>query len=159
MKWQDIGRKLMGLAPAVGTALGGPMGGMIGSELARRLNVAPTPLAVNEAIAANPDLEKVLHEMQMEDTRIYMEATDSARVAFKDSPMPAVVFGVTSFMVAALGVVAVIYGKTMGPDAWEYLKFLGPQIFIVWTAAAGFYVNSSLGSKNKDRTIAGEMRR
>ena len=52
MNWNDLAKTVIGLgAPLIGTALGGPLGGMAGKLLADALGAAePTPAAVNQAI-------------------------------------------------------------------------------------------------------------
>jgi len=52
MNWNDLAKIVIGLgAPLIGTALGGPLGGMAGKLLADALGAAePTPAAVNQAI-------------------------------------------------------------------------------------------------------------
>ena len=52
MNWNDLSKTVIGLgAPILGTALGGPLGGMAGKLLAEALGAAPTPEAVQTAIA------------------------------------------------------------------------------------------------------------
>ena len=55
MNWSDIGKTLAGLGlPALGTALVGPIGGVVGSAIAEALGVDNSPDAVNSAIAGDP---------------------------------------------------------------------------------------------------------
>jgi hypothetical protein len=53
MDWSDLAKQVIGLgAPVLGTALGGPLGGLAGKILADALGAtAPTPAAVSDAIA------------------------------------------------------------------------------------------------------------
>jgi hypothetical protein len=52
MNWNDLSKTVIGLgAPILGTALGGPLGGAAGKLLADALGAAPTPDAVQTAIA------------------------------------------------------------------------------------------------------------
>jgi len=51
MNWNDLSKTVIGLgAPILGTALGGPLGGMAGKLLAEALGAAPTPESVQTAI-------------------------------------------------------------------------------------------------------------
>lgn len=51
MDWKDIAAKVIGLgAPMLGTALGGPLGGMAGKIVADAFGAAATPEAVHAAI-------------------------------------------------------------------------------------------------------------
>lgn len=53
MDWSDLAKQVIGLgAPILGSALGGPLGGVAGKILADALGASdPTPAAVNDAIA------------------------------------------------------------------------------------------------------------
>jgi hypothetical protein len=52
MNWNDLSKTVIGLgAPILGTALGGPLGGVAGKLLADALGAAPTPDAMQTAIA------------------------------------------------------------------------------------------------------------
>lgn len=57
MNWEDIGKTLIGLgAPLLGTALGGPLGGIAGKVLADALGTDDNPLAVNIALQNDPQV-------------------------------------------------------------------------------------------------------
>ena len=58
MEWGDLGRQVIAMgAPVLGTALGGPLGGVAGEILAKAIGAgAPTPAAVQASLpAAEPD--------------------------------------------------------------------------------------------------------
>ena len=57
MDWKDIGSLLGGIAPTLGTILGGPLGGAAGSILSGALGTAATPEAVGAALSqpASPE--------------------------------------------------------------------------------------------------------
>lgn len=54
LSWSDVGKALGGIAPILGTALGGPAGAVVGSMVASALGTSSTPDAVNAAVAADP---------------------------------------------------------------------------------------------------------
>ena len=61
MDWSNIGKEALEIiakvAPGVGTALGGPLGGLAGAALASVLGVDETPEAVEASIkAADPEV-------------------------------------------------------------------------------------------------------
>lgn len=65
MEWKEIGKKVAGIGlPLVGTALGGPAGGAVGTLLAGALGVADEPTAVATAIETDPDAKLKLMELQ-----------------------------------------------------------------------------------------------
>ena len=50
MNWKGVGKSIAGAAPVLGTALAGPLGGMVGGLLARRLGLSDNAPA--DAVAA-----------------------------------------------------------------------------------------------------------
>lgn len=54
LTWADVGNAVAGIAPILGTALGGPAGAVVGSMLASALGTSNDPMSVNSAIAADP---------------------------------------------------------------------------------------------------------
>ena len=63
---------LKGAAPALATAVAGPMGGMAIKAIADKLGVDPTPAAVTSALESNPELALKLKEI---DTRAFEAET------------------------------------------------------------------------------------
>lgn len=59
---------IKGAAPALATAVGGPLGGMAIKAIADKLGVDPTPAAVTSALESNPELALKLKEI---DTRAF----------------------------------------------------------------------------------------
>jgi hypothetical protein len=54
---------IKGAAPALATAVAGPMGGMAIKAIADKLGVDPTPAAVTSALESNPELALKLKEI------------------------------------------------------------------------------------------------
>ena len=54
---------LKGAAPALATAVGGPLGGMAMNAIASKLGVEATPSAVTQALKDNPELATKLKEI------------------------------------------------------------------------------------------------
>jgi hypothetical protein len=63
---------IKGAAPALATAVGGPLGGMAIKAIADKLGVDPTPAAVTSALESNPELALKLKEI---DTRAFEAET------------------------------------------------------------------------------------
>lgn len=59
---------IKGAAPALATAVGGPLGGIAIKAIADKLGVDPTPAAVTSALESNPELALKLKEI---DTRAF----------------------------------------------------------------------------------------
>lgn len=72
--------KLLGnAAPALATAVAGPMGGMAVKAIADKLGVEPSLSAVTTALEANPDLALRLKEIDLKEFELHNANTDSAR--------------------------------------------------------------------------------
>jgi hypothetical protein len=54
LSWKDVGNAVAGVAPILGTALGGPAGAVVGGLVASALGTNNDPVSVNTAIAADP---------------------------------------------------------------------------------------------------------
>ena len=65
LTWSDVGKTVAGIAPLVGTALGGPAGGLVGEMVARALGTDATPDAVTTAMAADPASAAKILQLQV----------------------------------------------------------------------------------------------
>ena len=66
-------------APAIGTALGGRLGGMAVSALAERFGVEDEVEAVTKAIKGDPEAAMKLKELEIQKFKAILEDKDSAR--------------------------------------------------------------------------------
>jgi len=66
-------------APAIGTALGGPLGGLAVSAIAEKLGVADEVEAVTKAIKADPEAAIKLQELENDKFKAILADKDSAR--------------------------------------------------------------------------------
>lgn len=64
LSWSDVGKAISGVAPILGTALGGPAGAIVGSMVASALGTDSTPDAVTQAMAADPTSAAKILQMQ-----------------------------------------------------------------------------------------------
>ena len=64
LTWADVGKAIAGVAPILGTALGGPAGAIVGSMVASALGTDSTPEAVTQAMAADPTSAAKILQMQ-----------------------------------------------------------------------------------------------
>ena len=67
MDWGDIKNVIGKAAPLLGTVVGGPAGGMVGSLLASAFGVQNEPDAIHAAIKANPEAAVRLREIELDD--------------------------------------------------------------------------------------------
>ena len=84
MKWKDIAKSLVKVAPILGGAVGGPAGGAIGALIANKFNVKNDPQAIMKVIKEDPDAFLKLKQIETENegmlTRIVLE-TEAQKMA------------------------------------------------------------------------------
>lgn len=73
MEWKDLRNSVGQFAPLVGTILGGPAGGAIGSLVATALNVENNPEAIYKAIQTDPNVSVKLKELQIQNEAMLNE--------------------------------------------------------------------------------------
>lgn len=66
----ELMNMLKGAAPALATAVAGPLGGMAMAAIAEKLGVPPTPSAVSQALKDNPDLALKLKEIDCKEYEV-----------------------------------------------------------------------------------------
>lgn len=70
---------LKGAAPALATAVAGPLGGAAVNAIAGKLGVESSVAAVTAALEGNPDLAIKLKEIDLKELELHNANTDSAR--------------------------------------------------------------------------------
>ena len=70
---------LKGFAPAIATAVAGPLGGAAVSMIAKKFGVEDSVAAVAQAIAGDPEAEKKLRELDLEYAKMHLENVKDAR--------------------------------------------------------------------------------
>jgi hypothetical protein len=77
MNWSDIGKTIAGAAPLIGSVIGGPAGGAVGTLISKALGCENKPDAVAEALKADPEallkLEALEKSHQVELERLLLE--------------------------------------------------------------------------------------
>jgi len=76
----ELLKLIKGYAPALATAVAGPLGGMAMSALASKLGVEASPSAITEALA-DPAAVAKLQELELEYAKVDAADRDSARKA------------------------------------------------------------------------------
>ena len=64
--WKSVGGLVGSFAPMIGTALAGPVGGVVGGIIARELGVAATPEAVMDVIRKSPVAKGTLERLEVD---------------------------------------------------------------------------------------------
>ena len=154
----DLFNLLKGFAPALATAVAGPLGGAAVSAIANRLGVGETVEEVAKAIAGDPASAQKLQDLEMEYAKLDAADRDSARKAYAEVATSANAGRLEKMVVPilALGVVGLAF-LLIGALMFTNVPTDQQQIIIFAlgfiTSSAGqvlsFYFGSSQGSKDK----------
>lgn len=155
----DLLKLLSSVAPALATAVAGPLGGAAVSAIARRLGVEDTVEAVTQAIAADPDAALKLAQIDLDKLKAEYantaDARDMQKIALQQSDLFSKRF--TMYLTTFWSVCAAIYigfiTFSVIPDT--NVRFADTILgFILGTVIAtmlNFWFGSSIGSKEKDK--------
>jgi len=154
------------VAPLLGTALGGPLGGVAGTFLANALGLpASDPKAIEAKLAnadpqtllalkkADQDFQAHMAELGVDADKLVYDDKASARareLGVKDHTPSVLAYAVTFGFFGVLGFMLGIGKPKEGGDA--LLVMLG-SLGTAWAAIIAYYFGSSLGSASKDATI------
>lgn len=152
------------VAPLLGTALGGPFGGLAGTLLAKALGTTD-PKAMDAAITstdpdillklkqADNDFQAQLKALDISEEKLSFDDTANARareVAVHDSTPHVLAYGITVGFFGILGYL-LWNGKPPGGDVM--MVMLG-SLGTAWTGIVAYYFGSSAGSADKSATIS-----
>jgi hypothetical protein len=155
-------------APALATAVAGPLGGAAVGMIADKLGLPDkTVEAVTAALTSNPaNLEK-LKEMELEFYKIDAADRDSARnreIEMSKADVHFITKNITSLL--AIGilfgsmVIALLVFFVDFPDSQEnILIFVLGSLFSIATQVVSYYFGSSQGSKDKTEELKGVMKK
>jgi hypothetical protein len=154
------------VAPTLGLALGGPLGGAAGTFIANALGVKPGDnAAVSAALTgatpdqllalkkADNDFKAHIADLGIQEQQLAYADTDSARkreMAVKDYTPATLALLVTVGFFGVLGYMLVIGKPQTGGDA--LLVMLG-ALGGAWASVISYYFGSSASSKNKDSLL------
>jgi len=164
----DLFNILKSVAPALATAVAGPLGGAAVSALASKLGVSDSVDAVAKAIAGDPAAAEKIAELELEYAKLNAQDRDSARKAYaaiatseNATKLDKLVVPILALGVVGLAfiLIAVLMFVDTPNDQQQLVIFaLG---FI--TSAAGqvlsFYFGSSQGSKDKTEDMKGMVKK
>jgi hypothetical protein len=156
------------VAPALATAVGGPLGGAAVSMIADKLGLDDkTVEGVTKALIADPDKLNKLKEMELEFAKIDAQDRDSARnreIEMAKSDVHFVTKNITSIL--AIGIltgsliIAMLVFFVDFPDSQEnILIFVLGSLFSIATQVVSYYFGSSQGSKDKTDELKGIMKK
>lgn len=152
------------VAPLLGTALGGPFGGLAGTLLAKALGTTD-PKAMDAAITstdpdtllklkqADNDFQAQMKALDISEEKLSFDDTASARTreeAVKDSTPHILAYGIT---VGFFGILSYLLWAGKPPGGDVMLVMLG-SLGTAWTGIVAYYFGSSAGSADKSATIS-----
>jgi hypothetical protein len=163
-KSKNIFKKILGsVAPLIGTAIGGPFGGLattvlreaFGSEddkdIERQI-ASSSPEALIKLKAAEQALEVKMAELDISETDLYLKDVQSARdMAKATSILPQLLL--TFVAIFAFGVVLyvlVLQSQIIPPENKDIVIFLVGQLATFTGMGFSFFLGSSKGSKDKN---------
>lgn len=157
---------LKGIAPAVATAVSGPLGGLAVTAIADKFGVADSVDAVAKAIAGDPQAAQKLAELDLRQFELENEDRDSARhmqeTALNQDDKYAKHFIYNFAWFWSVGSMAYFFAITFGQVPASGKDFgniiLG---FLLGTAVAtiiSFFYGSSKSSKDKTDALKGGLK-
>jgi hypothetical protein len=153
------------VAPLIGTALGGPFGGLAGSLLSKALGTTD-PKAMEAAITstdpdillklkqADNDFQEHMKQLGIDEEKLAYDDTANARnreIQVKDSTPRILAYGTTiGFFGALLGLNLMPIPAENRATIYSMVGSLGT----VWILIMGYYFGSSRGSEDKSKALA-----
>ena len=159
MSWSDLGKTIASYAPLLGSVVGGPAGGAIGSVIASALGVDNSPTSIIQAVKDDPEsaikLRKIeldnkteLERLAMETARLEIADKQNARKENKHSCMPAVLsVALTLFIIA---IVCALFYTEPPQGAREVLFMLLGVVVKEWSNSCHYWYGTTRSSANKD---------
>ena len=160
-KLKGIFKKVLGtIAPMLGTAIGGPFGGMAGKILSDAFGgadqkdietqiIAGDPVALGKLKEAELALEARMAELGIEETDLYLKDVQSARdMAKATSIVPQLILTfVAMFAFGAVLYVLVLKSAIIPVESKDIVIFLVGQLSMFTGMGFSFFLGSSKGSK------------
>jgi len=159
MKWSSLGEKIAEFAPLLGSVVGGPAGGVIGSVIATAFGVEDNPKAIAQAVRNDPEaavkLRKIeldnkaeLERIKMEEAKAVIADKQNARLSHQHSKMPAVLSGVLSLVI--VGIIYLLFYTPVPEGSKDVLFMLLGVVVKEWGGAMQYWFGTTRSSANKD---------
>lgn len=156
--WDKVKTVLGEAAPMVGSLLGGPAGGAVGSLIASTLGVENTPQAIETALVNDPDAVLKIKTLESEERitlrRLALKQSEldvdrhkanladvaNARAEHKDSDMPSRLTIVIAIMV--IGMFAALFFGTPAPGYEQVLIMITGAVMGAFGTAVAFWMGA-----------------
>lgn len=167
--WDSIKNIIGKSAPLVGSLIGGPAGGAVGSLIANAIGTDNDPIAIETALSSDPNLllkvkqleydyKTELQKMAIEAQNVELKAeaqrladVQDARAKHKDSKMPATLTFILSAMVALM--FGALFFEPPSSDYSQVLIMITGTVMGAFGTTVAYWVGSSRGSADKARQI------
>ena len=158
----DLLSLIKGFAPAVATAVAGPLGGAAVSMIAKKFGVENTVAAVAQAIATDPEAEKKLRDLELEYAKMHLENVKDARAMQAAALNQSDVFSkrFVYYFASFWSICAVVYIGfiTFAPIPVANIRFADTILgFLLGTVVAtilNFFYGTSKSSQDKTDKLA-----
>lgn len=158
MEWKDLSKFVGGIAPAVGLALGGPAGAIVGKGLAAALGTKPTPADIEQELLQNKDallkVRQFQQQMGLETLKEELADTQHAREQHHDHWMPSALTIVLAVMVFSM--FAGILTFEMSSAVEDIVYLIAGQVLMAFLTCVSFWMGTSRSSQEKTRLIKKE---
>ena len=165
MKLGKIAKQVLGtVAPLVGTALGGPFGGIAGKVLSTALGtedpkeidkriVAGDPEAMAALKKAETQFDATMRELDIQEQDLYLKDVQDARsMAEKMGIWPQ--FSIVSALTILIAAVIAALFMYKPPDSTENVLFLVLGSLVnAWTGSIAFFVGTTKSSQDKTKQL------
>ena len=174
MDWSPVKQVLAKVAPVVGTALGGPLGGAAGAVIASALGIdaeqAKDPAAVSAAIAgatpdqllalrkADQDFQARMAELGFKNTADLEQiaASDRANARQREAAIRDHTPQLLALVVTAgfFGLLAFMCVRELPLGSKDLLNIMLGSLGTAWVSIIAYYFGSSAGSAHKTELLA-----
>ena len=167
--WDKVKGIISGAAPLVGTLVGGPAGGTVGTLISSALGVDDSPDAIEMELRNNPDaLLKIkeleithktrFEEMALEETRAHLADTQDARRAeierMKSGGDNRFMYALATIIVIGFfGVIAGLYFKAIPKESRDVALVLLGTLASEFGVIVKYFFGSSKGSSDKTKML------
>lgn len=159
MNWESVGKEIAKFAPLLGSVVGGPAGGAVGSLVASAFGVEDNPEQIMQAVVKDPNAAVKLKEIELNNKanleRIKLEEAKAvigdkqhARENNKHSSMPAALSIILSLVI--VGIIYLLFYTPVPPESKDVLLVILGVVVKEWGGAMQYWFGTTRSSANKD---------
>ena len=171
MNWKDLAGTLSSFAPIIGTAIGGPAGGIVGAMISKALGVDNTPEEIAKELKGNPEAYLKLKQLEsderiklkalalqatglvLEERKAALKDTQNARKQHQDHWMPSLLTIGLALMVA--GMFGALFVIEPPKEYDQVVIMIAGSVLGAFGTSVAFWLGSSKGSADKTKQLKG----